>query len=186
MAGRGPVPVFCSGACRQAAYREWKAAEALPQELTARRRWVRRDESKRPVRADNGRPASVTNPFDRTTFPKASRSRHGVGLGFVLDAGDGLVCVDLDHALGTDGRPLPWAREILDRCPPTFVEVSPSGTGLHIWGRGRVRQGRRIRRADGAGIEVYGDGRYIAVGRRFGRAPLRVADLTELVAELTE
>ncbi|MFE1361324.1 bifunctional DNA primase/polymerase [Streptomyces harbinensis] len=183
VAGRGPVPTYCSGACRTAAYRERRRREALPVEMTRLRRWVRR-EGKRPVRADTGCPASSTNPFTWATHQAARRSRHGDGLGYVLDGGDGIVCIDLDHAL-IDGRPVPWAADILARCPATFTEVSPSGTGLHIWGRGRVLRGRRIRREDGAHIEVYGRGRYIALGERYEEAPTTLADLSELVAYLT-
>jgi primase-polymerase (primpol)-like protein len=183
-AGRGPVPTYCSGACRTAAYRERRRREALPVEMTRLRRWVRHN-GKRPVRADNGRAASSANPFTWASHQVARRSRHGDGLGYVLDAGDGIVCIDLDHAL-VDGRLRPWAAAILKRCPETFTEVSVSGAGLHIWGRGRVQHGRRIRREDGANIEVYGQGRYIAIGERYEDSPTTLADLSELVAELTE
>jgi primase-polymerase (primpol)-like protein len=102
-----------------------------------------------------------------------------VGPGFVLD-GTGVVCIDLDHCL-RKGRPVRWAREILDRCPATYVEVSPSGTGLHIWGLGTLARGRKYRR----GVEAYGTGRYIAVtAARFGDAPLSLADLSEVLASL--
>jgi primase-polymerase (primpol)-like protein len=155
----------------------------VPKELTARPRWVRRDERKAPRRVDGGF-ASVTEPSTWTSYRQAVGSSVGVGVGFVLAAGDGVVCVDLDHCLDGD-RLAPWARAVLDRCPPTFVEVSPSGDGLHVWGRAVVERGRRLRR-DGEAIEVYGQGRYIAVtGRRFEDCPARLADLTEVVSSLT-
>jgi primase-polymerase (primpol)-like protein len=184
VAGRGPLPVYCSGRCRVAAHRERKAREALPVEMTRLRRWVRRD-GKRPIRADSGRPASSTDPFTWATHPQAKRSRHGDGIGYMLDGGDGIVCIDLDHALD-GGKLAPWAQAILARCPATFTEVSPSGTGLHIWGRARVRQGRVIRRPDGAHIEIYGRARHIAVtAERYKGAPVKLADVTELVRFLT-
>lgn len=124
--------------------------------------------------------ASVTTPSTWSTYRAAAAAPVGVGLGYVLAEGDGVVCIDLDHCL-TGAQLAPWAREILDRCAPTFVEVSPGGDGLHIWGRGSVERGRRIRR-DGAAIEVYGGGRYIAVtGTRFEQAPATLADLTEVL-----
>lgn len=182
-AGRGPVPRFCSTRCRVAAHRARRAQTALPAELTERRRWVRRDESKAPRRTDGGY-AKVSEPQTWTTHRDAAASSVGVGLGYVLAAGDGVVCVDLDHCV-EDGNVAAWARELLDRCPATFVEVSASGTGLHIWGRGEVARGRRIRR-DGAAVEVYGQGRYIAVtGERFEGCPVKLADLSEVVASLT-
>ncbi|MFE6379216.1 bifunctional DNA primase/polymerase [Streptomyces roseolus] len=179
VAGRGPVPRFCSTRCRVAAHR---ARRALPAELTQRDRWVRRDERKAPRTAAGGF-ASVTSPSTWTTHRAAAASPVGVGLGYVLAEGDGVVCIDLDHCL--DGDTLaPWARALLDRCPPTFVEVSASGTGLHVWGRGEVERGRRIRR-DGLAVEVYGRGRYIAVtGTRFEQAPAKLADLSEVLGTI--
>ena len=44
---------------------------------------------------------------------------------------------------------------------------------------------RRIRREDGANIEVYGTGRYIAVtGRPYRNAPNTLADLSGVVASV--
>lgn len=171
---------YCSGRCRQAAYRARRAAEpALPRELTGRDRWVRR-QRKRPLTV-RGAAASVTNPRTWSSYAAARSSAKGDGIGFVL--GDGVGCIDLDHCL-VDGEVLPWAQEILDRCPPTYVEVSMSGTGLHIFGLLPPGAGRGQRGGDG--IEWYSTGRYIAVtGERFGSSPARLADLGEVVASLT-
>jgi primase-polymerase (primpol)-like protein len=99
--------------------------------------------------------------------------------------GDGVVCIDLDHCLDENGHLAPWATDILARTPRTWIEVSPSGEGLHIWGRAELGCGRRLR-ADGRHIELYGSGRYITVtGRRYRRAPNELADLGELLASLT-
>lgn len=176
--GSGRPRLYCSTRCRVAAHR---AAPQLPAELTSRERWVRRDAGKRPVRVDNGRPAASTWRTSWTNYQAAVRSEYGVGLGYVLTAEDGVVCIDLDHCL--DGGELaPWAAELLEACPPTFVEISPSGTGLHIWGRGRLDHGRVIR--DGRRkVEAYGDGRYIAVtGHRWKGATNTLADLTAVLA----
>ncbi|EHR62640.1 bifunctional DNA primase/polymerase famiily protein [Saccharomonospora cyanea NA-134] len=178
-ARRGRPARYCSAACRTAAYR---ARPRVPRELTQRARWVRRAADKRPVQT-NGRNASSTQPRTWTTYDQAADSSEGVGLGFVLN-GDGTVCLDLDGCLA-DGRVTEWARRILDRCPSTFVEVSPSGTGLHVWGYGSVPRGRVIREQDGTAVEVYGSGRYIAVtGRRWRGAPTRLADLSAVIEYL--
>lgn len=151
--------------------------------MTSQRRWVRRSKRKMPLTVE-GAAASSTDPGTWTTHAAAKRSRVGAGLGFVL-AGDGIVCVDLDHCIDASGRLAGWARRILDRMPATFVEVSPSGTGLHIFGRGWVGRGRRIRSGDRS-VEVYDRGRYIAVtGQRFEAAPARLADISAVVATLT-
>lgn len=182
VAGRGPMPRFCSTRCRVAAHRARRAGVALPTELTGRERWVRRDERKAP-RTVNGGFASVSDPATWSGYRDATASKVGVGLGYMLAEGDGIVCIDLDHCL-EDGQLASWAREVLDRCPVSYTEVSPGGDGLHIWGRGELERGRRIRRG-GTAIEVYGQGRYVAMtGRRFEDSPVRLADLSEVVASL--
>lgn len=179
-AGIGRPQRFCSTRCRVASHR---ARRAVPAEIHGRDRWVRRSADKVPLRADTGRPASSTDPATWTTHAAAAASPHGAGLGYVLADGDDIVVLDLDHCL-SGGRLAPWAARILAACPPTYAEVSPSGTGLHIWGRGRLARGRRIRRQDGAAIEAYSDGRYIALGHRYADAPLELADLSEVLADL--
>lgn len=179
--GGGRIPKYCSTRCRVAAHR---ARKAIPAELRERRRWVRRDEHKVPLMARSGRKASPTAPGTWATHEAAAHSEHGVGLGYVLRQGDGIVCVDLDHCVRPDGTLKAWAQRIVDQAPPTFIETSPSGTGLHIWGRGEFARGRRIRRGDMA-VEVYGTGRYIALGERWQSAPLHLADLDALIADLT-
>lgn len=93
------------------------------------------------------------------------------------------MCIDLDHAM-RDGELLPWARNIVDRLPASYIEVSPSGTGLHIWGTGEVGRGRKVRRGEVA-IEVYDRARYITVTRQpFEDAPSKLADLSKVIADL--
>lgn len=156
----------------------------LPAELTRHQRWVRRDERKVP-RTTVGGYASVTNPATWATHADAAASGFGVGLGYVLAEGDGIICIDLDHCLDENGL-APWARRIVDLCPETFVEVSPSGTGLHIWGRGEFPRGRRLRDGD-VSIEVYGQKRFVAVtGKRFESAPSGLADLSAYAESLVD
>lgn len=184
VAGRGRVPRFCSTRCRVAAHRAKNTA--LPAELTTRDRWVRRSATKVPL-TTGGMPASSTDPRTWSTHKDAGTSTAGVGLGFVLSDVDDVVCIDLDHCLNPlTGRLAPWAAAIIRDAGATYVEVSPSGDGLHIWGRAAVRQGRKIRRPDGTAVEIYGTGRYITVtGRRHGACPSILADLSAVIAALT-
>lgn len=169
-----------------AAHRAVRAkVDPVPSAMTRRRQWVRRTDSKVPlsVVGPKVRPASSTDPETWSTYSAVNRSTAGAGLGFVLSPVDRLVCIDLDHAL-LDGELRPWARRIVDRLPETYIEVSPSSTGLHIWGFGSLERGRRIRRGDSS-IEVYDRGRYITVTRKpFQNAPSALADLTQVIADL--
>jgi primase-polymerase (primpol)-like protein len=187
----GPLPLmaradarYCSSPCRQAAYRERRRADRervtleqaarVPVELTERPRWVRYSSRKVPLRVD-GRFAAVDNPSTWSDFPTAARATAGEGVGFVLTASDRIVVVDLDHAV-EGGRVLPWAQRIVDALPATYMERGRSGSGLHLWFRGSVPSGRRIRR-DEVAVEVYSDRRYIIVGDRVSGTPLELAEL---------
>ena len=172
--------LYCTTRCRVAGNRR-KAREAatFPVELISRARFVRWDLRQRNAKATkvpltvSGRAASSTDPSTWVSFERASASAVGRGLGFVL--GEGIGCIDLDDAL-VDGVVAPWAQAVLDANPDTFVEVSQSGSGLHVFGLLAEGPGRKIR--DGRNIEWYSVGRYIALtGARFGAAPSRLAAL---------
>lgn len=176
---------YCSTRCRVAAHRAAKN-DATPHELTTRDRWVRRAADKRPLTIGD-MPASSTDPRTWSTHKDAAVSTVGVGLGFVLSDEDDIVCLDLDHCMNPlTGQLAPWAAAIVRDAGATYVEVSPSGDGLHIWGLADVRQGRKLRRPDGTAVEIYGTGRYIAMtGRRHGSSPSILADLSAVVSKLT-
>lgn len=187
---------YCSASHRVLAARARKreheahvaAAQAsrIPQELRARARWVRYSARKVPLRTDRWRFASVDNPATWSDYAAAAASSVGEGFGFVLTAGDGFVVIDLDHAVEA-GRVLPWAQAIIDELPATFMERGRSGSGLHLWFRGSVAVGRRVRRGVLA-VEVYSDRRYIIVGDRVSGTPIELAELPDaagLIASLT-
>lgn len=175
---------FCSTKCRVYASRKPR----LPREMTDSPRWMRWKPTrrgdkitKRPVTVD-GKSASSTDLATWSTFAAANASKVGAGLGFAL--GEGVGCIDLDHCF-KDGELLPWAQSVIDRCPETFMEVSQSGEGLHIFGYLPEGAGRNMRKGE-ANIEFYSVGRYIAVtGNRFGNAPSRLADLSGVVASVS-
>ncbi len=170
---------FCSTRCRVAAHR---AKPTIPAALRERERWVRRSAAKVPLTA-SGMVASSTDSATWCDYDTARRSTAGAGMGFVLD-GDGIACIDLDGCLDEYGAPAEWVVPILAACPVTWVEVSPSGRGLHIWGTADLLGGRR-KPYRGHKVEVYGSGRYIAVtGTTFRNAPTRLSDLSAVLAEV--
>lgn len=129
----------------------------------------------------NGRQASSTDARTWSSFADAKTSTVGAGLGFAL--GEGVGCIDLDHCI-VDGVVEPWAQVILDAAPETYVEVSQSEEGIHIFGLLPEGPGRNLR-SSGRTVEVYSTGRFMAVtGRRFGDAPARLADLEGMVSSL--
>lgn len=151
-------------------------AARVPAELTSRPRWVRYSSRKVPLRTDS-RFASVTDPSSWSDYATAVASTAGEGVGFVLTPHDRIVVVDLDHAV-EDGQVLPWAQRIVDALPVTYMERGRSGAGLHLWFRGEVPAGRRIRK-DELAVEVYSDRRYIIIGDRVSGTPLELAELPD-------
>ena len=106
--------------------------------------------------------ASTTDAYSWSTYADALASHVGDGLGFVLGAG--FACIDLDHCL-VGGKPNALARRVLADTRGCYTEVSPSGTGLHIWGLALELPGRKR-----DGIEAYSVGRYITVTGKVFRA----------------
>jgi len=163
---------FCSDKCRVYANRAAKKGPKLPVEMTSQARFVRYTSRKVP-RTVQGRSASSTDARTWSTYDAAAASRVGEGVGFVL--GGGIGCIDLDHCL-IDGELAPWAADIVAANPGTYVEISRSGEGLHLFGHLEERPGRLVR--DGRSIEVYSTGRYIALtGRPYRNAPARLEPL---------
>jgi Uncharacterized conserved protein len=155
----------------------------LPRELTSRDRWVCWRPVKRGKRwtklpvTPAGVNASSTDPGTWSRFKDVKDARRG----FVL--GDGVACVDLDHVI-VNGVLAPAAAEILALAPKTFVEVSPSGDGLHVWGLLPEARGHRFSK-NGVSVEIYSAARYMTVtNRRWNGAPSRLADLSGFVDAL--
>ncbi|WP_413658603.1 AAA family ATPase [Paraburkholderia phenoliruptrix] len=87
----------------------------------------------------NGRHASTKNPDTWTTFDKVRdeyQTGEFDGIGIVLV--DDLFGIDFDHVLDANRNPEAWADEVLRRFPGTYVEISPSGDGLHLFGLGEL------------------------------------------------
>jgi putative DNA primase/helicase len=105
------------------------------------------------------------------------------GLGFVLTDDDDLVGVDLDHAVEA-GVVAEWAWKIALHLN-SYTEISPSGTGLHIWVHGRLPEGGRKK----GHIETYSASRYLTVtGQRYPDFPATIqerhVDLASFHAEV--
>lgn len=87
---------------------------------------------------------------------------HKYGIGFVFTENDPFFFVDIDGALQADGTWSPFAQEICRMFPGCAVEISYSGTGLHIFGVGIAPPGHRCR-DDKLGLEFYTEGRFVAL-----------------------
>lgn len=96
----------------------------------------------------------------------------GIGLAFLPD--DGLIGIDLDHAIDGDGVISDRAVEIIKRCD-SFTEYSPSGKGLHIYVAGKSETNT----FDPIGVEIYCGGQYFTVtGNHYAGTPLEVREIS--------
>ena len=133
--------------------------------------------------------ASSTNPATWTTFDAAVAAYQGGGfdgVGFVFSKSNGIVGIDLDHAV-IDDAPNTYAEALLNSLP-TFAELSPSGTGVHIWLRAAKPEGSRCKRSNIDGkdtnIEIYDDERFFTVTGQPVHAVEQHSDLAPLQEEL--
>ena len=129
-------------------------------------------------------PSTWRDPTSVFTAIEADTTGTLVGMGFVLN-GDGVVCIDLDHAVDDDGNITPEAQQILDRFPNTFAEYSRSKRGIHIWlhtSKPLPTSGRRK-----GNVEIYQDKRYIAITMDIlPNRPQGMADYTDELHKLYE
>ncbi len=172
----------------------WQKPGALPKGLTADREqfvlWkfeMVKDRLAKVPYSINGRKASVTDPRDWSEFEAVSRAfrpKLYAGIGFVFREGDGLVGIDLDHCLDANLELKPWASGIVERFATTYMEVSPSGSGLKIWARGKLPANlAAFAVKGGGGIEMYSHARYFTVtGRVFRGAPLELENHADDIA----
>jgi len=158
----------------------------VPPELRSLRQWVEwryiGDDRKKVPFQPNGTPAKSNDPTTWSEFCQC----HGQ-LGFVFAAEDGLFGVDLDGCIDDAGEVQEWAMRIVNRFD-TYAEISPSGRGIKLWGRGAMPGGTGKKAPVNSpaccdkksAIEAYDRGRYFTfTGERLPMAPLAVNDCQE-------
>ena len=104
------------------------------------------------------------NPHDPAIWLTADQAMfnaqvYGLGVGFVITAADPFWFLDVDHCLTAGG----WSAESQAICAAlagVAVEISQSGTGLHLIGSGPVPE-HRIAPNDSLGL--YTSGRFVAL-----------------------
>ena len=112
----------------------------IPIELTERRQWVvwkpYKHSDKFPWNARTHEPAESNNPETWASFDEARAVvDQYLGIGYVFSHYDDYFGVDLDGCRA-DGKLTDWAREVVVKFG-TYTEVSPSGTGVKLFCKGR-------------------------------------------------
>ena len=121
---------------------------------------------KLPINPKTGNHAATDNPKTWTTVQEAiaGLAKWGVtGVGFVGTKECGLVLTDLDHCREPEtGIIAPWARAIVENVN-SYTEISPSGTGLHIWAYGEKPPEGCKKDFESGQVEMYVTERYLTV-----------------------
>lgn len=119
---------------------------------------------KKPINPNTG---IVHDPHDPSIWLEApnaiaiANTMHNHGVGFVFTDADPFWFLDIDHCLQTDNT---WSQLAVDMCNKfagCAVEVSHSGTGLHIFGTGTPPPHGCKNQA--LGLELYHTGRFVAL-----------------------
>lgn len=144
------------------------SANVIPAELKAIKAWVtwryewqKEKWTKEPYQVGGDRHARTNDPSTWGTFSQAAaRYQQGAvdGIGFVLTKRWGIIGVDLDHCVESNGSVALWALKIMHEIQ-SYTEFSPSGNGVRILTKAALPPGRRKK----SNIEVYDELRYLTI-----------------------
>jgi primase-polymerase (primpol)-like protein len=114
----------------------------LPEEMKKLKRFVgwRKEElngkvAKLPFSLIDGKANEWNHPERWINFNEAKTMNEP--LGFVLVEEDRIICIDLDHAI-QGGKLTPMAKEVIESFTGTYMELSQSGKGIHIFAKGTI------------------------------------------------
>jgi len=114
--------------------------------------------TKPPFRCDDPhRFASSADPGSWSSYEAAvAAAAAGDGITYVLTPENSFAAVDIDHVRDpVTGTIETWAQRLLDQASHTYVEVSPSGCGLRIWGTAKGEELHRKFELDTGALELF-------------------------------
>lgn len=103
--------------------------------------------------------------IDAATSAIKTSKKSLTGLTFVI--GEGISVIDLDHCFDSAGNPSALAADLMSAFEgTTYMEKSMSGTGLHIFVKGDLRNAGKfgkVNKGDFGDIEVYDESKFMSV-----------------------
>lgn len=158
----------------------------FPRELTEKKIWVcwrltpDKDggkDRKVPFNPVTGKAAKSNDPATWGTYDQAVEAydHYGyTGIGFMFVKEDGIVGVDIDHCYDREAGTFNEIAQAVMAKQPTYMELSPSGTGIHLLFKGMKPKGACKNQE--LGIEMYDSGRYFTVtGKQIEGMPDAIA-----------
>lgn len=101
------------------------------------------------------------------------------GVGFMFTNDDPFCGIDLDDCIDQAGNIAPAAMRLVELCN-SYTEISPSKTGLKIFGVGSIAKAYKPSAVQpwGGAIEVYSTGRYFTLtGQHVATSPTTLGDI---------
>jgi len=129
-----------------------------PQWVIWRLTWRAGHWTKPPFRCDDPhRFASSADPSSWSSYEAAvAAAAAGDGITYVLTPEDPFAAVDIDHVRDpVTGTIETWAQRLLDQANHSYVEISPSGFGLRIWGTANGEELHRKFELDTGALELF-------------------------------
>lgn len=139
--------------------------------------------AKIPVNPATNRNALASNHTTWGTFEEACKNADNgnCGIGYVFD-NKGLVGIDLDGCI-ENGKVNDWAMDIVKKVN-SYTEISPSGTGLHIFTFGKIESNINNRNF---GIEMYCKEHFVIfTGNHLKGTPSAIAKTIDAQPVITE
>ncbi|MFC4986624.1 hypothetical protein [Saliphagus infecundisoli] len=149
-------------------------------------RYEQNKEKKAPINPDTGGYASTNKPDTWGTYQKATKrveSDNLDGIGFVLTEDDPYSLIDLDGCRDPQTGELDeYAEKIIEKLD-CYVEISPSGTGLHIYVRGEKPAGY----SNTDSVEIYESDFYTTItGNHLNGTPQGIESRQNELDEICE
>lgn len=132
-----------------------------------------------------GNPSDAHNPINHTDFTTAKALAEALGteygVGFVLTERDPFFLVDIDDCLQPDGSWSSFALSILNYFPGCLVEISTSGTGLHVIGSASFVPPHAKKKPKLHKAEMYDCARFVALGQMGSAVGSEALDATAIL-----
>jgi len=155
--------------------------KSIAQWVSWRAHYINGKMVKIPYSAHNGRRASSTYPNTWAKFDLAYnfyRTSMLDGVGFVLGNNCNISVIDIDHCRDINTGILSETATRLIMEVDSYTELSPSGTGIHIFSFGQLPEGRRRSK----NIEMYDSARYVTVtGQTLDFASVILSDRSDIL-----
>ena len=161
----------------------------IPNELKERKQWVcwkyiqvNGRKTKIPITPNTGRKARTNDASTWNSYEDAvEMSKYYNGIGYVFSKDDPYVGIDIDHCI-ENGELQAFAAGVITEAN-SYTELSPSGTGIHIIGKGKLPGDVSGKRS--LAIEVYQSMRFFTVTNQpYKNSKTEIADVQPLLEGL--